>query len=101
MPYRTLTNNTPTIDPKLLPTQPTRRTTLVTALTPTEAARRTHRTHQAQAAAMIQTLVTPTSQPPAPHAVFTPHDGDGLREEGRDSHGASGLGLARGVLRDE
>jgi len=73
MPYRTLTNNTPTLDPKLLPTHPTRRTTLVSAITPAEIARRRTSAAQAHAVATIQTLVTPTTPPP--QTVFTPSDG--------------------------
>jgi hypothetical protein len=80
MPYRTLTNDTPTIDPKLLPAKPTRCTALVSAITPAEARQRRHRQRIAAATETIQMLTTPT--PPAalpstrqPPTVFTPNDG--------------------------
>src|SRR5689334_5234097 len=80
MSYRTLTNDTPTIDPKLLPAKPTHRTALVSAITPAEARQRQRRQRIAAATETIQMLTTPMPSVPQPSTrqpltVFTPNDG--------------------------
>jgi len=88
MAYRNLTNDTPQIDPMLLPTRPTRRTALVRAVTPAEQQRRNRSARNAATQETIQMLVTPSSQPlPPPRqpaTVFTPHDGATERTNAMD-----------------